>query len=94
MNISNKIMTFKILMFIFVLIVAEILRLLREGIAGHRMALGILKILILNTAFLAILSIKSFYLGIVLRIKKVVPEIIKTAAKALSTPLKTPKKEN
>ena len=81
-------------MFIFVLIIAEIIRLLREGIAGHRMAFGILKILILNTAFLAILSINSFYFGIFLRIKKVVPEINKTAAKVLSTPLKTPKKEN
>ena len=87
-------MTFKILMFIFVLIIAEIIRSLKEGIAGHRMALGILKILILNTAFLVILSINSFYLGIVLRIKKVVPEIIKTAAKVPSTPLKNIKKEN
>ena len=86
-------MAFKVLIFILFLIVAEIAHLLKEGIYEHKYAFGILKIMILNTIFLTILSIKSFYFGVLLKIKEVMPTIIKSAAKVLMTPLKTPKKE-
>ena len=86
-------MAFKVLIFILFLIVAEIAHLLKEGIYEHKYALGILKIMILNTIFLTILSIKSFYFGVLLKIKEVMPTIIKSAAKVLMTPLKTPEKE-
>ena len=52
-------MVFKILLFILFLIIAEIYKLIREGIIQHKYAYGILKILILNTAFLSILAVKS-----------------------------------
>ena len=87
-------MTFKFLIFILFLIVAEIAHLLKKGILEHKYAFGILKIMILNTIFLTILSIKSFSFGVLLKIKEVMPKIIKSAAKAFMTPLKTPKKES
>ena len=80
-------MIFKVFFFILFLIVAEIILLLKEGIIEHKMAFEILKILILNTAFLTILSVKSFYFGILLKIKEEMPKIIKFADKILSTPL-------
>ena len=86
-------MAFKVLIFILFLIVSEIAHLLKEGIYEHKYAFGILKIMIINTIFLMILSIKSFYFGVLLKIKEVMPTIIKSAAKVLMTPLKTPKKE-
>ena len=86
-------MTFKILLFLLLLIVAEIYHLIKEGIAEHKFAFGILKILVLNTLFLSILSIKSFYIGILLKIKEAIPPIIRSAAKVLITPIKTPKKD-
>ena len=86
-------MTFKALLFILFLIVAEIFQLLKEGIIDHKLTVEILKILILNTAFLTILTVKSFYFRILLKIKEVMPKIIKSAAKILSNPLKTHKKE-
>jgi len=86
-------MTFKVLLFLLLLIVAEIFHLVKEGITQHKYAFGILKILILNTIFLSILSVKSLYLGFLIKIKKVMPTIINTAVKALSTPIKTPKKD-
>ena len=59
------------MIFLLFLIVAEIVQLLKEGILEHKYkyALGILKIMILNTIFLTILSIKSFYFGVLLKIK-------------------------
>ena len=87
-------MTFKFLIFILFLSVAEIAHLLKEGIWEHKYAFGILKIVILNTIILTILLIKSFYFGVLLKIKEVMPKIIKSAAKAFMTPLKTPKKES
>ena len=42
-------MVFKVLLLILLLIVTEIYQLLKEGIAEHKFAFGILKILILNT---------------------------------------------
>ena len=86
-------MTFKILLFILLLIIAEIVHLIKQGIIEHKFAFGILKIMVLNTIFLLILYVKSFYLNVLLKIKKVMPEIIKSAAKAIMTPIKTPKKE-
>ena len=86
-------MTFKILLFILFLIVAEIYRLFKEGIMEHKFAFGILKVIILNTIFISILSARSFYLGILIKIKEAIPPIIKTAAKAFATPIKTPKKD-
>ena len=59
----------------------------------HKYAFGIVKILILNILFIFILSVKSFYLGILIKIKEAIPPIIKSTAKALVTPIKTPKKE-
>ena len=87
-------MTFKILLFILLLIVAEVVHLLNEGIVEHKLAFGILKIMILNIIFLVILSVKSFYLNVLIKIKKVMPEIIKSAAKVIMTPIKSSKDED
>ena len=86
-------MAFKIFLLFFLLIIAEIYKLIKEGIIQHKYAYGILKILILNTIFLSILAIKSFYIGILVKIKKAIPPILETAAKVLITPIKTPKDE-
>ena len=86
-------MTFKILLFTLFLTVVEIYRLFKEGIMEHKFAFGILKVIILNTNFISILSARSFYLGILIKIKEAIPPIIKTAAKAFATPIKTPKKD-
>ena len=53
-------MTFKILLFILLLIIAEIVYLIKQGIIEHKFAFGILKIMVLNTIFLLILYVKSF----------------------------------
>jgi len=84
-------MTFKILLVLLFFMIAEIYRLFKEGIMDHKFAFGILKVLILNTIFISILSARSFYLGILIKIKEAIPPIIKSAAKALVTPIKTPK---
>ena len=86
-------MAFKILLFLLFLMILEIYQLLKEGIADHKFAFGIIKILILNTLFISILSVKSFYMGILLKIKKAIPPIIRTAAKVLKTPTKSPQKD-
>ena len=86
-------MAFKILLFIFILIIAEIYKLIKEGIIQHKYAYGILKILILNTIFLLILAVKSLYIGILIKIKEAIPPILETAAKVLITPIKKPKNE-
>ena len=85
-------MTFKILLFILLLIIAEIVHLIKQGIIEHKFAFGILKIMVLNTIFLLILYVKTFFY-VLLKIKKVMPEKIKSAAKAIMTPIKTLKKE-
>ena len=85
-------MTFKALLFILFLIVSEIIHLVKEGVAEHKYAFGILKILILNTIFLFVLSIKYFSFGILGKIKEAIPPLIKTATKVILTPIKTPKK--
>ena len=85
-------MTFKILLFLLLLIVAEIYHLIKEGIAEHKFAFGIQKFLVLNTLFLSILSIKSFYTGILLKMKESISPIFIAATKMLITPIKTPKK--
>ena len=86
-------MTFKILLFIHFLILSQIYRLFKEGIMEHKFEFGILKLLILNTIFISILSAISFYLGILIKIKEAIPPIIKKAAKAFATPLKNTKKD-
>ena len=85
-------MAFKILLFIFILIIAEIYKLIKEGIIQHKYAYGILKILIFDTIFLLILMVKFFYIGILIKTKEV-PQILETIAKVLITPIKTPRNE-
>ena len=86
-------MIFKFLFVIFVLIFLEIINLFQNGIMKHKLAYGILKILILNTIFIALLALKSCYLNILLKIKEAVPPIIQTAAKIFTTPIKSQKKQ-
>ena len=74
------------------MILFEIVNLLQNGIMEHKIAYGMLKIIFLNTLFISILALKSFYLNIIVKIKDVVPPIVKTAAKIFATPIKTPKK--
>ena len=84
-------MLFKILFGLLVLILFEVIDLFKQGIMEHKLAYGILKILILNVAFASVLALKSFYLIFLIKIKDAVPPIIKTAAKIFVTPLKTPR---
>jgi len=74
------------------MILFEIVNLLQNGIMEHKIAYGMLKIIFLNTLFISILALKSFYLNIIVKIKDAVPPIVKTAAKIFATPIKTPKK--
>ena len=84
-------MLFKILFGLLVLILFEVIDLFKQGIMDHKLAYGILKILILNIAFASVLALKSFYLNFLIKIKDAVPPIIKIAAKIFVTPLKTPR---
>jgi len=74
------------------MILFEIVNLLQNGIMEHKIAYGMLKIIFLNTLFISILALKSFYLNIIVKIKDAVSPIVKTAAKIFATPIKTPKK--
>jgi len=74
------------------MILFEIVNLLQNGIMEHKIAYGMLKIIFLNTLFISILALKSFYLNIIVKIKDAVPPLVKTAAKIFATPIKTPKK--
>ena len=85
-------MIFKILFGLLVMILFEIVNLLQNGIMEHKISYGMLKIIFLNTLFISILALKSFYLNIIVKIKDAVPPIVKTAAKIFATPIKTPKK--
>ena len=85
-------MIFKILFGLLVMILFEIVNLLQNGIMEHKIAYGMLKIIFLNSLFISILALKSFYLNIIVKIKDAVPPIVKTAAKIFATPIKTPKK--
>ena len=85
-------MIFKILFGLLVMILFEIVNLLQNGIMEHKIAYGMLKIIFLNTLFISILALKSFYLNIIVKIKDAVPPLVKTAAKIFATPIKTPKK--
>ena len=85
-------MTFKILLFILFLIVAEIYRLFKEGIMEHKFAFGKTKVDNFKYYFYFNFICDIFYLGIQIKIKEAIPPIIKTAAKAFATPIKTPKK--
>ena len=85
-------MIFKILFGLLVMILFEIVNLLQNGIMEHKIAYGMLKIIFLNSLFISILALKSFYLNIIVKIKDAVPPLVKTAAKIFATPIKTPKK--
>ena len=74
------------------MILFEIVNLLQNGIMEHKIAYEMLKIIFLNTLFISILALKSFYLNIIVKIKDAVPHLVKTAAKIFATPIKTPKK--
>ena len=80
----------KIFLAIIALIFYESLDLHLKGIFLHSLALGILKIIFLNTILLMIVFIKA---NILLKIKETIPPILKTAAKLILTPVKTPKKD-
>ena len=66
---------------------------IKEGIADHKFSFGILKILLLNTMIISLLSIKTFYLRFIIKLKEAIPPIIKIATKVIMTQNKTPKKE-
>lgn len=87
-------MLFKFLFALLALIVLEVINLFKNGIMEHKLAYGILKVIILNTLLISVLALKSFYLNLLIKIKEAVPPIIETAVKIISTPIKTPKKIN
>ena len=85
-------MLLKFLFALLALIVLEVINLFNNGIMEHKLAYGILKVIILNTLLISVLALKSFYLNLLIKIKDAVPPIIETAVKILATPIKTPKK--
>ena len=85
-------MIFKILFGLLMIILFEIVNLFQNGIMNHKIAYGMLKIILLNTLFISILALKSFYLNILIKIKEAVPPIVKTAAKIFETPIKSSNK--
>ena len=74
-------------------IIYEIINLVIIGTVDNPIAFGFLKILIMITLILSIVSINAFNLRIIRRMKKIIPTIIETAEKVLMTLIKTPKKE-
>ena len=74
------------------MILFEIVNLFQNGIVDHKIVYGRLKIIFLNTLFVSILTLKSFCLSILVKIKEAVPPIVKTAAKIFATPIKSSKK--
>ena len=86
-------MILKILLALIFGIIYEIINLVRIGTVDNPIAFGFLKILIMITLILSIVSINAFNLRIIRRMKKIIPSIIETAEKVLMTPIKTPKKE-
>ena len=78
----------KIIIGIILIILYEIMELFKRGILNHPIALGILKIIFLNTILLVLL--KKNYL--VIKLKEVLPPILETATKMLCTPLKSKKR--
>lgn len=85
-------MLFKCLFALLGLIVLEVINLFKNGIMEHKLAYGILKVIILNTLLISVLALKSFYINLLIKIKEAVPPFIETAVKIISTPIKTPKK--
>ena len=81
---------FKIFIAIICLIFYESLDLYLKRIFEHPLAFGILKIIFLNTILLMIVFIKA---NILIKIKESIPSLLKTAAKLILTPVKTPKKD-
>ena len=86
-------MTFKILLLILFLIIVEIIYLIKEGIADHKFDFWDSK----NFGPKHNIYIPTFHKIIlfrfIIKLKEVIPPIIKTAAKVIITPIKTPKKE-
>ena len=80
---------FKVIVIILT-IFYETFNLYCHGIIEHPLAFGILKIIFLNMILLLILILKN---NMLLKLKEKVPQIIKTAAKILLTPMKTPEKK-
>ena len=79
----------KIFLAIIALIFYESLDLYLQGIFEHPLALGILKIIFLNTILLMIVFINA---NILMKIKEAIPPILKTAAKLILTPVKPQRK--
>ena len=86
-------MILKIFLSLIFWIIYEIINLVRIGTVDNPIAFGFLKILIMITLILSIVSINAFNLRIIRRMKKIIPSIIEIAEKVLMTPIKTPKKE-
>ena len=70
-------MILKILLALIFAIIYEIINLVRIGIIDNQIAFGFLKILIMITLILSIVSINEFNLRIIRRMKKIIPLIIK-----------------
>ena len=83
-------MIYKILLGLIALILLELVNLFHNDIMKHKLAYGILKIVILNTILISVLALKSFYLNLLLKIKDVVQPIFETVGKILSILFKTP----
>ena len=75
---------------IILFILYETFDLFSHGIVDHPLAFGMLKIIFLNMVLLLIVIFKN---NIFLKMKEKIPPIIKTAAKILLTPIKTPEKK-
>ena len=86
-------MILKILLALIFAIIYEIINLVGIGIIDNPIAFGFLKILIMITLIISIVSINAFNLRLIRRMKKIIPSIIETAEKVLMTLINAQKKE-
>ena len=86
-------MIIKILFALIAIVFYEIVKLINDGAFDNPIVFGFLKILVLITIILSIISINIFNLGVIKKIRKVIPPILETAAKILKTPIKGSKEE-
>ena len=82
----------KILLTLISIVFYEIIKLINDGAFDNPIAFGFLKTLILITIILSIILVNTFNLGLIKKIREVIPPILETAAKVLKTPIKSAKK--
>ena len=86
-------MILKILLVLIIGISYEIINIIRIGTIDNPVTFRFLKIIIFMSLILLINALNALNLELLRKIKKIIPPIIETASKVLTTPIKSSKKE-